>query len=124
MSADDGWLVVSFEVNDRFGTEGIVGAAWVRLGEVWRVENLVLSCRVLGRGIETAIVGWIVEQARASGVERLEGRFVASGANSVARAFWTDTGFTPTDEPGVFAVDLTKPRHPVPAWVRIREGSP
>jgi FkbH-like protein len=124
MSADDGWLVVSFEVNDRFGAEGIVGAAWVRLGEVWRVENLVLSCRVLGRGIETAIVGWIVGRAGAAGVERLEGRFVPSGANSVARAVWTDSGFTPTDEPGVFAVDLTQPRHPVPAWVRIREGSP
>ena len=76
-----------------------------------------------GRGVETAIVGWIVEQARASGVFHVESRFVASGANSVARDFWTDAGFTPTGEPGWFALDLSEPRRLVPAWVRIREES-
>lgn len=122
MAGDDGHLVASFSVSDRFGSEGIVGAAWVRCGEVWQVENLVLSCRVLGRGVELAIAGWIAGQARAAGAKRLRGRFVPSGKNHVASGFWEKAGFLPTDDHEAFTGELDRVTELVPTWVRIREG--
>ena len=60
MASDPGHLVASLSVSDRFGDEGVVGALWVECGgETWRVLNMVLSCRVLSRGIELAAVDWL-----------------------------------------------------------------
>ncbi len=60
MSTDAGHLVVALSVRDRFGDEGIVGALWAERGaQTWRVLNFVLSCRVLGRGIELAALDWV-----------------------------------------------------------------
>lgn len=51
-SADHG--VLSVEVADRFGTEGVVGGVRLDRGAAsWVVRNLVLSCRVLSRGVRT-----------------------------------------------------------------------
>ncbi|WP_422506467.1 FkbM family methyltransferase [Stenotrophomonas sp. GZD-301] len=45
-----GWIV---RARDRFGDYGVVGACYGELaGDVFVVENILLSCRVLGRGVE------------------------------------------------------------------------
>jgi len=122
MSADPAYLVASFTVSDRFGDEGIVGALWVqREPRVWRVLNLVQSCRVLGRGIELAVVDWLARQARAAGADAVEGRFVASGKNGVAAGFWPSAGFTRTPTDGVFRLDLSGFSGMSPAWITLRE---
>ncbi|MFL6136660.1 MAG: HAD-IIIC family phosphatase [Frankiaceae bacterium] len=130
LSADPGHLVAAFSVSDRFGDEGIVGAAWVQRGErTWRVLNLVLSCRVLGRGVELAIADWLAGQARAAGAAVLEGRFVPSRKNGVAAGFWPSAGFARSD-PGAdgadgeaFALDLSSASGGIPAWIALRERS-
>jgi len=133
MSADPGHLVASFSVSDRFGDEGIVGAVWVECGErVWRVLNAVLSCRVLGRGVELAMVGWLAGQASAAGATAVEATFVPSGRNGVAAGFLGDAGFAgPTNDDGAddnngggghsLALDGTRPGPP--SWIRLLERS-
>jgi FkbH-like protein len=119
-SADPGYLVASFRVADRFGDEGIVGAAWIeREPDVWRVTNLVLSCRVLGRGVELAIASWIVGQARAAGAGQVEGRFVPSNRNGVAADFWRQAGFTAEADPGIFTRAVTDAACPAPEWITL-----
>jgi FkbH-like protein len=123
MSADPGHLVAAFSVSDRFGAEGIVGAAWVeRRPRAWRVLNFVLSCRVLGRGVELAAVGWLVRQARSGGAEQLHASFVPSAKNSVSADFWPRAGFAPGPD-GTFTFALAEAVDPSPAWVRLRERS-
>lgn len=124
MVGDPDHLVASFAVSDRFGSEGIVGAVWVDRGSsIWRVGNLVLSCRVLGRGVELAIVGWIAGLAREAGATVLEGRFVESAKNRVAGDFWEKAGFARTDDHEVFALELDRQSDSAPSWIRIREGN-
>ncbi|UYM26210.1 hypothetical protein NQP46_18950 [Streptomyces albus] len=87
MSEDEGHLVLAVSVADRFGDEGVVGALWVeRTPEVWRVTNLVLSCRVLSRGVERAAVGRLAAEAAAAGAGLIEGHFRRSDRNGVAPA--------------------------------------
>jgi FkbH-like protein len=124
MSADPGHLVAAFSVSDRFGDEGIVGAAWVECGErVWRVLNLVLSCRVLGRGVELAVVEWLAARASAAGATTLHGRFVPSQKNAVAASFWEQAGFAATGEDGVFELDISEHPYHAPEWIRLLERS-
>jgi FkbH-like protein len=124
MSTDPAHLVASFAVSDRFGDEGIVGAAWIeRRGRVWWVLNLVLSCRVFGRGVEFAIVDWIVRQARDAGATALTGRYVPTGRNAVANGFWEKAGFTPSGEEGVFTVLPGTAPSCLPTWITEKERS-
>ena len=53
---------------------------------------MVLSCRVLGRGIELAAVDWLARRARAAGATTLQGSYVASSKNGVAAGFWARPG--------------------------------
>lgn len=125
---DPGHLVATFQVADRFGDEGIVGAIWIeREPDVWRVANLVLSCRVLGRGVEFAIAAWIVGQARAVGASRVEGRYVPSGRNGVVASFWPQAGFTlsagqkegQVGGESVFTLALTDTACSFPEWITL-----
>ena len=122
MSADQDHLVAAFSVSDRFGDEGVVGAVWVdRGGPVWLVSNLVLSCRVLSRGVELAMAGWLVDRARSAGAVAVEGRFVPTGRNGVAAGFWESAGFRRTGD-GVFVLATEEPSA-VPPWIDVREGT-
>ncbi|MEU8751710.1 HAD-IIIC family phosphatase [Streptomyces chartreusis] len=132
MSEDAGHLVLSVSVADRFGDEGIVGALWVeRTDEVWRVLNLVLSCRVLSRGVERAAVGRLAGLAALAGARSVEGHYRPSDRNGVAADFWTGAGFTPTafpqkTETQVFTLDAATAKEIAPEWIALNErnGSP
>jgi FkbH-like protein len=57
-SEDRDWLVLRVAYADAFGDSGVVGAAVLqRAGAGWAVRQAVLSCRVLGRGVEDRILG-------------------------------------------------------------------
>jgi FkbH-like protein len=123
LSTSPGHLVATVSVSDRFGPEGVVGALWAERGQSsWRVLNLVLSCRVLGRGIETAIAAWLAGSAAESGAETLVGRYVPSKRNGVAAGFWTEAGFEDAGD-GEFVLDLSKATVDVPAWITMIERS-
>ncbi len=68
-AAAPGAAVLAVRAADRFGDEGVVGAVFARIdGDRLRVENLLLSCRVLGRGIEEALLGGLLAAAREAGL--------------------------------------------------------
>jgi FkbH-like protein len=107
-------------VSDRFGDEGIVGATWVERGaRVWRVLNLVLSCRVLGRGVELSVLDWVAGQARQANATTLAGHYVPSGRNGVAGDFFQRAGFRSTGDDGVFVLDLDGAPDLAPDWITL-----
>jgi FkbH-like protein len=57
---NDQWQVLSVYYKDIFGDSGLVGGALLeRNGRGWRLRNLVMSCRVIGRGVEdTLLADW------------------------------------------------------------------
>ena len=81
--------VFSMEVSDRFGYHGLVGAAVIERGEI---TGMVLSCRVLGLGVEHQFIRHMIETLKAEfGV--LLGRIVETPRNSPVRNFYRDHGF-------------------------------
>jgi len=92
------WTV---QVADRFGDNGIVGLLIVEAGpEEWRIDTLLMSCRVIGRTVETAMLAWLAAQARAAGASRLVGDFIPTKKNAPAADTFAGHGFAPGGESG------------------------
>ncbi|MCI8554838.1 MAG: HAD-IIIC family phosphatase [Clostridiales bacterium] len=90
--SDSDYLVLSLQAADRYGDMGIVGAAVVCLEDADAViESFFLSCRVFGRGFETALLKEI--QARCAD-RTLYGRFVSTTKNGRYRGFYPENGVT------------------------------
>lgn len=94
------------EVSDRFGDYGLVAVAVVASGaESWEVDTLLMSCRVLRRGLEDAILQCIADDALAAGATLLRGSYRASAKNGQVAGFYPERGFRVTGE-GQFEADL------------------
>lgn len=77
-----------FEVHDRFGDYGIVGLVVARArGTELVVDTLLLSCRVLGRGVELELLRWLAEQADELGATSVRLLAEPSPRNTPARRF-------------------------------------
>ncbi|MCX6611010.1 MAG: HAD-IIIC family phosphatase, partial [Acidobacteria bacterium] len=81
--------VYGVHVRDRFGNYGFTGLLIGRpFGRKFLIENFLLSCRVLGRGVEHRVFAWLGEEARALGCAEVEIPFVESSRNAPAREFY------------------------------------
>lgn len=78
-------------VSDRFGSYGLVGLVTFRVeSESLRIENFLLSCRALGRGVEHKMLEHATEIAKDRGKRRLEIRVTEGPRNQPARDFLRD----------------------------------
>lgn len=123
LAADPGSQVISIRVRDRYGDHGLVGVAITRdQGDDCEIENFLLSCRVIGRNVETALLAHLAEQARARGRRRLLGRFLPTKKNVPAGAFYSQHGFQLQSQDGegsLWVLDLTRASVPRPEWIKM-----
>jgi FkbH-like protein len=93
-TASGEWRVYTMRVTDRFGDFGLTGVAIVVPGEgTWQLESFLMSCRVIGKSVETALLARIAEDAREAGATALSAEFIDSGRNQVAAGFLSSHGF-------------------------------
>jgi len=116
--------VFCLHASDRFGDHGIVGVAIVeRAGGICRVDSLLMSCRVIGRSVETAFLSYIASWADAHGATALEGEFVPSSRNAPAADFYPRHGFRQVNHGGTVELwSLSLQDHSV-AWPEYIGGA-
>ena len=111
----DSHSVYGATVDDRFGSYGLVGVMVVE----WRkgsaeLDTVLLSCRVLKRGIETALLAAVARDAERHDITTLVGRYEPTAKNSQVANFYVKHGFTPVGD-GRFELDdlskLSVPEH-------------
>jgi FkbH-like protein len=89
--------VFTMRLRDRFGDQGIIGVAIVRLrGGHAVLDTLLLSCRVIGRNVETTLLSHVAAWARSRGARTLEGEFIPTAKNAPAADFFGRHGFAET----------------------------
>jgi FkbH-like protein len=125
-----GGQAVAIRVRDRFGDAGVVGLALARTkGDSCLIDSLLLSCRVIGRGIETALLAHLADNAIRAGAKHLIGEFIATKKNAPCADFYSDHGFVkdqssqdaPTDSV-FYQLDLTTSAPSSPSWLTL-EGN-
>jgi FkbH-like protein len=115
--ASSAWRVYTMTVADRFGDFGLTGVAIVEPGaDGWHLDSFLLSCRVIGKSVETALLARIAADARAAGASTITGEFLDSGRNQVAATFLANHGFAAIPG-GRYRRSLAEPGPDWPAWI-------
>ena len=85
--------VLTVEVRDRFGDYGVVGAIQCeRRHNTLQVELFLLSCRVLGRGVEHQMLARLGQIARQQQLEWVSVHFVRTAKNKPVEEFLENVG--------------------------------
>ncbi|MEE8522450.1 MAG: HAD-IIIC family phosphatase [Thermoanaerobaculia bacterium] len=102
-------LVASLE--DKWGTYGKIGLALVELGsEVWTLKLLLMSCRVMARGVGAILLGYVMRRARQAS-KRLQAELRSTERNRMMVVTYRFAGFEEVERRGEVTAlenDLTR----------------
>lgn len=90
-----GWKIWCISVADRFGDNGITGCIMVNGNEI---DTFLLSCRILGKGIENAFIKKVLTLLKESGVALINATYLPTAKNAQVKDFYEKCGFTCTKE--------------------------
>ncbi|MGZ2260290.1 HAD-IIIC family phosphatase [Roseobacter sp. A03A-229] len=98
--------------------------------EAWWVDSFLLSCRILGRTVENAIVAWATERAAEKGAARLIGHVIEAPRNTPVRDVFAKSGMVALESPvdlgagGLYGHDLAAGALPVPEYFTVGDTPP
>jgi FkbH-like protein len=88
----------AFRVSDKFGDSGLTGILSLELdGSQARIIDFVLSCRVIGRKIEEAMLFVAIDCARTAGIQEVNATYCQTPKNKPCYAFFQRSGMTCRD---------------------------
>jgi FkbH-like protein len=112
---------------DRFGDYGRIALAIVRPGpapQTCTLDVFLLSCRVIGRGVEDSFLRLVMAEMQRSGFEKLAAEFIPTAKNAVCRDFLAQNDFVEitrsADDQVTYEYDLTQPLPPLADWIALR----
>jgi FkbH-like protein len=98
-----------FRVSDKFGDSGLTGILSVEIdGLRARIIDFVLSCRVMGRKIEEAMLYVAINWARSVGVQEVRANYCQTPRNKPCYDFFQKSGLTCRGG-NMFVWDATQP---------------
>lgn len=101
---DNGWRIFCLAVRDRFGDSGITAAIFLEPVDdlTVNVDSLLLSCRILGKGIEEAFFKTILNLLRLDGYRKVTAQYLPTAKNGQTADFYDRMGMScvSTDQDG------------------------
>ena len=75
--------------------------------------TFLLSCRVIGRGVEEGILDYIINEARKNNVKRIIGNFIPTKKNKPSESFLSNFGFEKVNDYWIYSLEKhsKKPSH-------------
>jgi FkbH-like protein len=112
-------VTLFLELRDRFADHGLVGVLVARRdGDALDIDTWLLSCRVIGRTAEHAMLAELAARAQSMGVARLRGTYVATERNGVVRDLYATLGFEQSGE-ALWEYDLVAKGVPANEFVAV-----
>ena len=100
--ADGETFTLQVRLKDAFGDLGMIAVAICRPAPgdplTWHIDNWLMSCRVLGRQVEQAMLAKVVQEARRRGVRRLVGTYLRTARNHMVEDLYGRLGFQHASE--------------------------
>ncbi|WP_433946008.1 amino acid adenylation domain-containing protein [Paenibacillus sp. SN-8-1] len=94
LMTEPGWKCWTVEVRDRFGDYGLVGLVIGRTQQdTLMLDTFLLSCRVLGRRIEYAILSVLKQFGLSIGITQIQAAYRPSSKNEPFRQFLSASGW-------------------------------
>lgn len=119
MAENAAYISLCGKLVDKFGDNGIVTVvAGQQQGGALHIRLWLMSCRVLKRGMEDAMMDTLVAEAAARGIKTIVGYYYPTAKNAMVREFYAQFGFAKTAEDAdgntTWTLDVAAyaPKHP------------
>jgi len=118
--------VYSLTVIDKFGSAGLTGVAvlsWA--GQTARIDAFLMSCRVIGRGVEFSIWPHLAAEAARHGCVTLEAEFKPTPKNAQVADFYDRLGLAPVenvDGAKRYRIAIDQFHPPEADWIKVTHG--
>jgi FkbH-like protein len=113
-------LLIS-QLEDRHGSYGKIGLTLIETGpEVWTIKLLLMSCRVMSKGVGMVMIHYLARQARDAGV-KLRAEFVSTDRNRQMLITYKFAGFKEVERHGdvmIMENDFSAVQ-PTPPYVKL-----
>jgi FkbH-like protein len=123
LAKNPAWKVYAIRVKDRLGDNGLTGVVITHdAQDLAEIDTFLLSCRVVGRTVETAILSFLIDQARRRGRTHLQGWFSPTKKNDLAKEFYAQHNFHAVEQNGrgeLWSLDLDKNEIACPEWIQL-----
>jgi FkbH-like protein len=117
--------VIVIGSKDRFSPFENIGLLILNWGDpapdTVTVDVYLLSCRVLGKGLERAVLEWVKQRALHRGMREVRGEIVETERNTPVRGIYGEAGFEPMPEAGWWRCLLAGGRIQMPGWLQIKD---
>ena len=112
---DDSHITLYGKMEDKFGDNGVVSIVIGKIGGAYNdelhMELWLMSCRVLKREMEFAMMDELVYKAKSRGIKKIFGYYYPTAKNSMVKDFYAIQGFgkVKEDEDGntVWELDIS-----------------
>ena len=121
-SSDKDRIVECVQVSDKFGDNGITGVYIIEKkdSKEWIIDTFLLSCRIMGRKVEEAMLYQIIEKAKNLGIKKIKGKFIPTKKNKPAENFYSDCSFKKEGDYWVFNTDQVMKK---PEQIKLRNNT-
>lgn len=94
LATDPSYLTLYGKLSDKFGDNGVVSVVIGKISsQELYIELWLMSCRVLKRDMEYAMMDTLVQQCQKYGIRKLHGFYYPTEKNNMVRNFYESQGF-------------------------------
>ena len=92
---DKAYITSYFTLKDKFGDHGLISLAYMKKvdGQTLFIENWLMSCRVLKRGMEEYVINYLVSIAKELGYKVIVGEYIKTKKNAMVENIYEKLGF-------------------------------
>lgn len=117
----DKYDVLVAQLDDKFGEYGKIGLALIEKSKkIWELKLLLMSCRVMSKGVGNVLLNYIVNKAREEGVV-LRAQFVPTDRNKIMYITYKFNGFREVkkdDTVSILEADMSYER-PIATYLKV-----
>jgi len=115
-------------VSDRFGDNGLIAVAILRFKDkVCEIDTYLMSCRVIGRGVETGLLAFLADEARRAGCTSMRADYVVTKKNAPVKDFLPQHRFSQVlgdDQNGTWELALPCALLGWPEYIELHSAPP
>jgi FkbH-like protein len=101
IEADEDYFTRQIRLKDSLGDNGMISVVICKKGQdSWTIDTWLMSCRVLGRKVEEAVLQDLVHNAKAAGVSKLVGHYYPTSRNIIVKDHYKTLGFNKVRDDG------------------------
>lgn len=99
VAEDKNYITLYGKLEDTFGDNGVVSVVIGHiLGKILEIDLWIMSCRVLKRDMEFAMMDVLVDKAKKAGIETIKGFYYPTAKNAMVKEFYKLQGFNKISE--------------------------